>query len=141
MRNWLFVVALLSACGIQDPEVQRGSAEERARVIVWHEVLASNWHAPKITWTYETCPNTPTDPRTAVITYALDGSVTCYSGLFWGPFWEGAVAWRGSFSESAYVHELLHAVLWQDGTEDREHKKEIWARENEINDRLREEGL
>ena len=49
------------------------------------------------------------------------------------------VAWRGCLHKSAFVHELIHALLKEAGGDlDADHdKKNIWDKEKKINDKLK----
>ena len=125
----------LIGCRPNTPDVELGLDELVARTTVWNEYFKSREAPPTVKWWYMRCPTRPDDPRTAVVT--VEG--LCYSGLFWG--YNCDVAWRGSFSKSAYAHELMHA--WQDtrGIFDPAHKLPEWTEITNINVTLSEMGL
>lgn len=127
----------LIGCGPpEDPPAERGVAEVKAREIVWHQEFKSNWPAPTVVWWYGTCPTAQNDPRTAVVI----GGV-CYSGLTFPDEMKCNVAWRGSFSTSAYTHELMHAWQATRGIYDPQHMLAEWNRVPEIDAELSANGL
>lgn len=153
LRALLLLAAVhAAACAAPGtPEVSRGSDEELARTIVWYEIFAAETEPPEVVWWYETCPevgnpdapgkpeDTPgnkPDTRTAVY---IDGH--CYSGLFRPHLWRADVAWRGSFSTSAYAHELMHAWQAERGIRDPQHKNDEWLEVPAIDAELAAAGL
>ena len=71
---------------------------------------------PPVSWSTVYCPGTL---KTAVV---IDNE--CYAGIYRTPG-EPQVAWRGSFGESAFSHELMHYYLKKfDGDEDANHQNQ-----------------
>lgn len=130
----LLAALFIAACS-PDPEVDMGPTEVAARRIVWTDVFKARWSPPRVKWWHTTCPSLPGDTRTAVV--SDDG--TCYSGLFL-PY-DCHVAWRGSYSSSAYVHELMHAWQYTRGVWDPGHTNSEWSTVPEVEALLRREGL
>lgn len=137
-RLWIITTTLLflQACAPpQDPPVERGDDEVEARQIVWREHFKEGSTPPPVHWWYGRCPSKPDDLRTAVVT--LSG--ICYSGLFY-PY-QCDVAWRGSFSKSAYSHELMHAWQHTRGIFDPGHSLDEWSQIPIIDVDLASRGL
>lgn len=105
----LAVLALvLTACGgLEIPPYEPMPRELEAEVIVWEDVFDEHdIPAPHVVWWTERCPDYPDDPQTAVVFHGK-----CYSGVthyIGDGEYQAEVAWRGSFSSSAYAHELRH---------------------------------
>jgi len=150
----LILVLFVSACSwllypYKKPVPQPREAEARQIVLdvfrlglgptVDHATVRLYWHKT-------ICPYAAADgtKKTAVI-----HNGKCFNGL---TFFGGVcrVAWRGSFSSSAYAHELLHAYLNATGhggeqidLADDDPKLCVWCREleREANRRLTAAGL
>jgi hypothetical protein len=136
IRPLLTALAVAGCAAPADPVVSRGTEEIQARDIVWHELFQAEGDAPTVVWWYDTCPDHPGNPRSAVY---LQG--TCYSGLFREALWQADVAWRGSYSKSAYAHELMHAWQAERGIHDPDHKTAEWRELGRINAELKKLGL
>lgn len=89
---------------------------------------------PLVFWWTTPCPGTNVS--------AVIRGPRCYSGLYEH---EGAVdvAWRGSFGQSAYAHELMHYFLEQQfGDSDAAHQQEArWSLVQETDLELQAQGL
>ena len=64
----------------------------------------------------------------------------CYAGLYL-PGDRALVAWRGSYRDSAYAHELMHALQWFRGIEDPDHLRDEWKLVGQANESLAADGL
>lgn len=105
-RAFPFIVMLLTfvRCGdIEHPKMPVQS--EAFAVVRQHFGMLFAGRAmtePDVHWWTTNCPGTET---TAVVL-----GQTCYAGIYYRQ--QGVdVAWRGTFSESAYTHELMHYFL------------------------------
>jgi hypothetical protein len=138
LKAKLILLLCLTGCGVPtDPEVELGTTELIARHFVWRVRFGSKLSPPPVHWWYDTCPLYPDNPRAAVVT--VDGK--CYSGLFWSYEYRIDVAWRGSFSRSAYSHELMHAWQYTRGIDDPDHALEEWKEIPNIDAELLSKGL
>src|SRR5580693_5993877 len=96
----LLLLLLLSSCSPSFPQYPN---QKTAEAIVWANYPKVNGSPPNVEWFTESCPTSPTIDLSAVVYEGM-----CYSGLTIDADFS-MVAWRGSFSSSAYAHELLHA--------------------------------
>ncbi len=96
--------------------------------------------APPVRWSFQVCPKRAADGtlKTAVV----DEAGRCYSGLAY-PGCDLRVAWRGSFSTSAYAHEIMHCLLDRAGRSDPEHVNEpaAWVLVEDTDRALAQSGL
>lgn len=134
----VLALALVACASIErdqrDPDRE---IEAQAIDIVWRDAFGMISAPPAIDWWHERCPEHPSDLRAAVV---LDG--TCYSGLFWPSRFSIDIAWRGSFSSSAFAHEMMHAKMWLDGEPpDVDHESLSWSLAEAANEALDLEGL
>lgn len=119
------LAVLLSACS--PSEYPRQS---EALSIVWN-LYAPSCAPPAIEWARD-CER----EGKPGVTYRG----TCFAGLAWPGYVR--LAWWGSFSSSAYAHELLHATHYCAGVEDPQHQRTEWQTiEPRARERLRERGL
>ncbi len=96
--------------------------------------------APSVRWSETVCPAPAADGsyKTAV----LDAQGRCFSGLTY----EGCdirIAWRGTYSASAFSHEIMHCLLDRAGTPDPDHTLDpaAWALVAETDGALARSGL
>lgn len=114
---WFVVVlVMLTGCDPGCPQYERLPRQDEAEVLSWHDVLGRTEPPPGTRWGFDRCPSQPDNPKTAV----LEPNGTCRSGITWS-FCYTQVAWRGSFSKSAYIHEQQHAADYRDGISDPNH--------------------
>ena len=110
---------LLGACG--GPIEQPAQAEVTA--IVRRTLEAARDEAPPpVEWRRDDCGKLPG---------VREGGV-CYAGLYLRGD-RALVAWRDSYHASAFAHELLHALQWQRGIDDPEHRRDEWKLVNQAN--------
>lgn len=125
MKLLTLIAVLLSGCG-----VKYYPSQDEATRLVWFDSYGERSAPPIVYWSEETCPGTD-GSKTAVVAYGK-----CYSGLTFDA-WNVAVAWRGSFWQSAFAHELMHASQLRRGIQDPNHeRKEDWLLEVSANNRL-----
>jgi len=122
---FLLGALLLSGCvhfkkSIAPTGIQYLDNQAKAEQIVWYQYYKMTIKPPVIEWRNDKCPD---HPDSGALIYQ-DG--TCYYGLFYGNLWKIYLAWRGSFSKSAYAHELLHAYLNSKGIYDPDHTRPEW---------------
>ena len=114
-----------------------GQAE--ALAVVWVQAFQCVDAPPPITWWTTSCPAAAggVKPGKPTAVY-LDGK--CYDGLSYG--WGSDVAWRGSFSKSAFAHELMHDAQGREGIIDPNHQRsDDWAKVDVANAMLADQGL
>lgn len=138
-RVSLVWAALLGGC--EGPPVSRMPAQTQAFEVVAAHLgprlpamqQAGRLTEPPVHWWVTPCPGTE---QSAVLL-----GPRCYAGLFYrGDAID--VAWRGSFGESAYGHEVLHYLLGQDGDSDPDHQRlELWDAVQAADLALQERGL
>lgn len=134
---------LLAACGA-DLEPGQRPGEDAARAVVEATFVAGMPAAvldrarPRIRWHETACPYPAQDG--AVRTAVIEGD-TCYAGLSRGCALD--VAWRGTFSRSAFAHELMHCYLSEMGRSDPAHDRhpEAWALVGQADAALADSGL
>lgn len=115
---------LLVGCAPAFPD-QPGQA--RALAVVWSQSFHADYGPPPIEWREDVCD---LGAPAAVVS---DGH--CYAGLFSDGI--AHVAWRGSFRQSAFAHELMHALQGDHGIFDPMHVRTAdWNTVGEANQRL-----
>ncbi len=139
------MLSLAAGCGGDDTiETARPGQESALAVVreVFAGVLDEASMSPvalSIQWSGHVCPYPAADGllKTAVI----DPRGTCYAGLAHGC--DLQVAWRGSFAQSAFAHELMHCYMSQLDLTDPSHDRhpEMWRAVSDANRALREAGL
>lgn len=109
--------------------------------IVWYGYYKEKGPPPTMIWKNEVC----TDPAKAEKAKGIPLIMyqgKCYYGLTFTDEWIIWIAWEGSFSTSAFAHELMHAHMHHLGLEDPDHKMlEYWNQIDGINKLLRDAGL
>jgi len=111
--RWQAVLLLfLPACS--EPIVKRPYQDSAVKLVLDYYGADDTM---MIEWREDVCPGYD---ATAVV---YDGK--CYSGLTFGEY--SLIALRGSYSSSAFAHELLHAAMSQKGIYDPEHKRDEWG--------------
>lgn len=115
------LLLVLAGCRNYDAEMPR---QDEAQAIVWFEVLRAHevpgCVPPRILWG-DDCVTRDGKPG------ADDGWGRCVAGfcIISRPSVKRLV-WLGSFAESAYAHEHVHAWHWCRGIEDPGHKRVDW---------------
>jgi len=116
----------LAGCGFPtQPE------QSRAEEVVWRGTFAAPDAPPPIEWRQDECGGPLAGAR-------YEGQ--CYAGLYLRGD-RALVAWRGSFHQSAYAHELMHALQWSRGIEDPQHLRPEWTLVDAANRALDGDGL
>ena len=113
--------------GVPMPE----GVEARALAIVWDTVYAAPESPPIVEWREDDCGGV--DPG---VRY---GS-RCYAGLYLRND-RALVAFRGPIHQSAYAHELMHALQWYRGIEDPDHVRAEWSLVARANEALASDGM
>jgi hypothetical protein len=129
-----FGLALSAAgCGAQTPQETPMPGQDQALAIVWRGAFNAAQDPPPVSWSEL---HVDGGSKTAV---EYDGHV--YSGIFTD---DGVamVAWRGSFHDSAFAHELMHALQSYEDVIDPDHKRDKdWKLVKKANDALEDAGL
>lgn len=139
MKFWLLPIVCIGCWGPPpDPDCERGADELRARNFVWHDTFhVDYWPPPTVLWGYNKCASDPTGPNEITLPNG-----DCVAGVFWIYPYDASVAWLGSYSRSAYAHELMHAWQWvRAGIDDTNHELFEWNEIPQINAKLAEMGL
>ena len=125
--RWLPLALVALGCGADRP------GQIDAHRLVWSEVYAADpmGSAPPIEWREDECGG-------ALAGVRYDGQ--CYAGLYL-PNDRALVAWRGTFHESAFAHELMHALQYLHGVEDPAHLRPEWSAVAKANEKLLAAGL
>ncbi len=124
MRALVVAALFILGCG---PSFPARPGQDRALAITWTQTFAADFAAPPIDWREDVCD---AGAPTAVVE---DGH--CYAGLFSDGV--AHVAWRGSFHQSAFAHELMHALQGDHGIFDPMHVRTAdWNTVGEANQRL-----
>jgi hypothetical protein len=133
MKRLAFLL-LLGGCSAPPPLPQRPH-QDRALQLVWDHTLGATDAPPQIEWREDVC--TKSTKKDAAVVH--DGE--CYAGLFLRGD-RALIAWRGSYTKSAFAHELIHAWQWSKGVDDPKHKvKKDWELETAANEALEGEGF
>lgn len=140
-----FLLLLSSACATtklpvsQSQTCETGKPDEcKVLDYVWKQSLNQTKNPPPVIWSSENCQIVGSDQTRTAVNYQGQ----CYSGLFLAPNeYKALVAWRGSFSSSAYTHELIHALQYLMGVYDPNHTQPIWQVEGTINTNLKAMGF
>ena len=90
--------------------------------IVWNQTYQATCSPPPIKWD----AGAECTDATGTFPDAFEYKGSCYWGLFWPTTYTAEVVWRGSYSQSAFAHELLHAWQWCRGVIDYEHAGPEW---------------
>jgi len=133
----VFIVAALGFAACSAPPEMPGQTE--AVELVWKQAYGCTDQAPQLTWWMTSCPAAAggVHPGKPTAVY-LDGK--CYDGLSY--VWGSDVAWRGSFSKSAFAHELMHDAQGREGITDPDHQRAAdWAKVTVANSMLDAAGL
>lgn len=112
----LLLLLLLSSCS---PNYSQYPHQQQAETIVWALYPQVNSSPPSVEWFTKDCPYAQVD-LSAVVYEGM-----CYSGLTLDAEYS-MVAWRGSFSSSAFSHELLHANQYDRNIYDPNHLLPEW---------------
>lgn len=113
-----FVLFALSGCIDDSPMPRQGEAQ----AVVWHQVLDApeTCPAPRVVWGVD-CTTDTGKPGVS------DGWGRCVAGVcFVSRPSLKVMVWLGSFAESAYMHEHVHAWHWCQGIEDAGHTRIEW---------------
>ncbi len=110
MKTILLAILLWTGCAAPAPMPRQAEA----LAIVWTDTYSMQVDPPEISWWTTNCPNNPT---TLTAVYFND---MCYAGLTFS-YYHTDVAWRGSFSSSAFAHELMHVAQAHRGLSDPNH--------------------
>ncbi len=131
--NRLSLLLFLAGCG-GATQLPQHPFQDTAVSLVWDETLGAQTPPPPIEWHEDTCPTSKSKDAAVVV----DGK--CYAGLFLRDD-KALIAWRGSYSSSAFAHELVHAWQWSRGIDDPDHElKADWKLADEANKKLRKQG-
>lgn len=131
MRTFI-VLLFLSGCGnypgpLEAPTYEQKPRQAEAVALVWGVYPMVQASPPPIEWREDRCG----DKTKAGVRYRGE----CYSGLYF-PGGRAMIAWRGSYTVSAFAHELLHANQWGRGWEDPNHLSTEWGLVQEANELL-----
>lgn len=110
----LFLAGCFSAEQVGRPR------QAEAIELVWQAVYAETVAPPLIEWREDFC--NPAHPEKAGV--ATDG--LCLSGRTFSVDY-CLIAWRGSFADSSFTHELMHARQLQDDIWDDTHSLPEWG--------------
>lgn len=124
--------AVLAGC-VAQPALPEQPGQPEATALVWQQVFGATLAPPPVEWREDTCPGREQGPAAVVYGGA------CYAGLYL-PDGTALVAWRGTFSASAFAHELMHAWQYVRGIEDADHDREEWELVKEANGLLADAG-
>lgn len=134
---------LLISCGLLSCVTSEDHVEPTPRpnelyalTTVWDVYFQAEVDPPTVIWWDEPCPDDSACLDTAVVIQGI-----CYAGYFRPHLWQADVAWRGRFSQSAYVHELTHAWQATRGVFDANHESDEWMLVDLINADLANVGL
>lgn len=136
----LLLVLTLSSCGtagIRYGGFEHFSDQDFSKAIdlVWCKYLGKcGITPPTFEWKKGNCAGYSND---SLIEYEGE----CYYGLFFKEQWLIWIIWRGSFSKSAFSHELFHGYLSLKGIYDPDHLDPLWDELDIANKLLRENGL
>jgi hypothetical protein len=126
--RFAIVCSLLAACA---PQLHQEPRQAEALQTVW-EAYGQEKTPPDIIWQQD-CLGPHGEPG------VRDGGV-CVGGMFEG--WVITLPWTGSYSSSAFAHELLHAKQALQGVYDSGHTLPEWQTLLPLaNQRLEEKGL
>ena len=130
----LLALTLLAAgCGAQGPDETPMPGQAQALAIVWSQTFGADAAPPPIAWSEL---HVDAGSATAV---EYDGQI--YAGVF-TPDGVAMIAWRGTFHESAFAHELMHGLQADRGESDPGHKRDKdWKLVKKANDALEDAGL
>jgi hypothetical protein len=135
MRTMKSVVLLsLATSSIACQSFPQQPNQAQAAQIVWQQIFAAPAEPPLVEWHEDVCPGHQQGPA------AVLWQEQCFAGLTLdGDL--SRVAWRGSFSQSAFAHELLHALQARRGVFDPGHTLPDWANVPIANHALEAAGL
>jgi hypothetical protein len=123
---------VLSLVGCAPAPAERPRQTE-ATAIVWAGRFGGVGQAPPIEWRPDECG----DGKRRGFTW--EGK--CYVGLYLRDD-RILLGWEGSFADSAFAHEMMHALQWQRGVEDPSHARAgDWALVAAADQALRDAGL
>lgn len=141
----LLSVGCRTASNISTVSIPVG-AQQPARIddalkIVWYGYYKEKGYPPPMIWKNEVCTDPATADRSKGIPL-INYNGKCFYGLTFTDTWIIWIAWEGSFSKSAFAHELMHAHMFRLGLMDNDHKmSEYWNQIDGINKLLRDAGL
>lgn len=122
-----------AGCGTPPSDEAPMPGQDQAVAIVWRGAFGATQDPPPIAWSEL---HVDAGKATAV---EYDGQI--YSGIF-TPDGVAMVAWRGSFHDSAFAHELMHALQAYENVDDPQHKRDKdWKQVKKANEALEDAGL
>jgi hypothetical protein len=133
----VLLFAALALVGGCDPSFPERAGQDEATRITWRATFGSTADPPGIDWREVDCTSTLGQLG---ITDRWTGG--CVGGLFYQDPDVVEVPWLGSFHESAFAHELMHALQALRGVRDPDHLvREDWAKVAAANEALKAVGL
>jgi hypothetical protein len=137
---FLFLSSLLLLAGCAEYACHEDRMGEcHAISVAWDREMKEDVDPPSVEWRMDRCDAEPQVPMEAVV---VDGM--CYAGLFYENGWKVLVAYTppDKMSQTALIHELMHAHMARLGLYDPEHQMTYyWDWVNRINDELRTDGF